>query len=220
MGDASDDGRGGRGDGLPLGDALLFQLALRGVVRVDDLAAAAGVAGDEAAAAVAVLEAEGLVLRRPQGAGPQVSPTALGRARAVEVILAERGALRPAIAAIDEQFAVLNARVKQVLLRWQVRCDRPAGMLNDHADERYDRAVLSELRDVHGAADTLLAHLDGLRPRYASLRRRLRDNLGRALAGDVRAVAGVAGDSFHTAWWELHGDLLAVLGRVRGEADA
>lgn len=211
-------------DGFPsepllLSDALLFQLALRGVVRVQDLAAAAGVADEEAAATIAVLEDEGLVLRRSRGADEQVSPTPLGRERAASVIAAERGALATAVGAVDAEFAALNGRVKQILLRWQVRVDRPTQVPNDHADARYDRAVLAELRDVHHAADALLVHLEPLRARYANLRHRLRDALARALAGDVRAVAGVTGDSFHTAWWELHGDLLAVLGRTRGAGD-
>jgi DNA-binding MarR family transcriptional regulator len=204
---------------LLLPDALLFQLALRGVVRLQDLAAAAGVPDDEAAASVAVLEEQGLVLRRPRGADEHVSPTPPGRERAAEVIAAEGAALRAAVAEVDAGFAGLNRRVKQILLRWQVRTDRPTQVPNDHSDARYDRQVLSELREVHRAADDLLARLEPLRARYGSLRRRLRDALARALAGDVRAVAGVTGDSFHTAWWELHGDLLAILGRARGEAD-
>jgi DNA-binding MarR family transcriptional regulator len=208
-----------RAEPLPLSEALLFQLALRGVARVQDLAAAAGVSDEEALATIAVLEDEGLVQRRSRVADERVAATAPGRERAARVIAAERGALATAVRAVDAEFAALNGRVKQILLRWQVRTDRPTQVPNDHADARYDRAVLAELRDVHGAADALLAHLEPLRARYASLRRRLRDALARALAGDVRAIAGVTGDSFHTAWWELHGDLLAVLGRVRGEGD-
>lgn len=214
-----DPGEGVPSEPLLLSDALLFQLALRGVVRLQDLAAATGVADDEVAATVAVLEEEGLVLRRSHGADERVSATALGRERAASVIAAERGALGTAVGSVDVEFAALNGRVKQILLHWQVRVDRPTQVPNDHADARYDRAVLAELRDVHRAADALLAHLEPLRARYASLRHRLRDALARAFAGDVRAVAGVTGDSFHTAWWELHGDLLAILGRVRGEAD-
>ena len=205
---------------LPPSDAVLFQLALRGVVRIHDLAAATGSADDEVAATIAVLEEAGLVLRRPRGGDDHVSATPLGRERAATVIASEQQALRAVVAAIDDQFAGLNRSVKQILLRWQVRCDRPTEMPNDHSDARYDRRVLAELRGVHRAADGLLARLEPLRARYASLRHRLGDALARAGAGDVRAVAGVTGDSFHTAWWELHADLLAILGRARGEADA
>ena|GEM_PF-2987373 len=210
----------GRADDLPLGDAMLFQLALRGVVGLNDLAAASGVGDDEAAAVVSVLEQEGLVLWRPPGGDRRISLTPPGRARAAEVIAAEGNVLRAPVTAIDGEFAALNARVKRILLRWQVRADRPGAVPNDHSDARYDRGVLAELQDVHRAADALLSHLGGLRPRYASLRRRLRDTLARAGFGDVRAVAGTTADSFHSAWWELHADLLAVLGRPRGEADA
>lgn len=203
----------------PLADALLFQLALRGAVRIQDLAAATAADDAEIAATVAVLEEQGLVLRRARGADQHVSATPPGRARAQEVIESEGVALRACVARIDADFATLNRRVKQILLRWQVRTDRATEGPNDHSDARYDRAVLAELRVVHDAADDLLAHLEPLRPRYASLRRRLRAALARALAGEHRAVAGITGDSFHTAWWELHGDLLAILGRARGADD-
>lgn len=217
---AEADERDGWSDGQPLADALLFQLALRGVVRLQDLAAATGAADDEVASVVAVLEEQGLVLRRARGADQHVSATPPGRERAAAVIAAEGDALRARVAPIDAEFAALNRRVKQILLRWQVRTDRATQVPNDHSDLRYDRRVLAELRDVHAPADALLARLEVLRPRYASLRRRLAAALARALAGEQRAVAGITGDSFHTAWWELHGDLLAVLGRVRGADDA
>lgn len=203
----------------PLADALLFQLALRGAVRLQDLAAAAAAADDEVAAYVAVLEEQGLVLRRERGADQHVSATPSGRERARDVVAAEGAALRASVARVDAEFAVLNRRVKQILLRWQVRIDGATQVPNDHSDLRYDRSVLAELREVHVTADALLARLEPLRPRYANLRRRLGAALARALGGDQRAVAGITGDSFHTAWWELHGDLLAVLGRARGEAD-
>jgi DNA-binding MarR family transcriptional regulator len=208
------------GDELPLTDALLFQLALRGPARIEDLAAASGATTDAVEIAVSALEQQGLASRRVRGGDHLAAPTPLGRDRAALVVAAEHAALRAHAQRIDAEFAVLNGRVKQILLRWQVRTDRPTQVPNDHSDRRYDQRVLAELRDVHRAADALLAQLEPLRPRYASLRRRLQDTLARALAGDVRAVAGVTGDSFHTAWWELHGDLLAILGRTRGEADA
>ncbi|MBY0276312.1 hypothetical protein K2Z84_13280 [Candidatus Binatia bacterium] len=214
---ARDDAPGESPAEQPFADALLFQLALRGAVRVQDLAAAVGAADAEVVASVSVLEEQGLVLRRARGADQHVSATPLGRERAGAVIRSEGVALRPGVAAIDAEFSALNRRVKQILLRWQVRTDRPTQAPNDHSDVRYDRGVLAELRDVHGAADDLLGRLEPLRPRYASLRRRLRAALARALAGDQRAVAGITGDSFHTAWWELHADLLAILGRARGE---
>lgn len=210
-----------RGAGeLQLADALLFQLALRGAVATEELAAAVGCDAAAVAGALSRLEADGLVVRRERAGTERTSPSAAGRARAVEVIAAEAAVLRASVAPLDAEFAILNRRVKQLLLRWQVRVDRTTEVPNDHTDRRYDRQVLAELATVHDAADALLAALAPLRPRYASLRQRLRDALERARGGDHRAVAGVSGDSFHGAWWELHGDLLAILGRARGDADA
>lgn len=205
---------------LALADAILFQLVLRGAVLEADLTHAVGERAGVVAAEIERLGAAGLIERRAIGGREQLVATASGRERARTVIEGERVCLGAAVAAIDDAFADLNRRVKHVLLRWQVRLDRATQIPNDHSDVRYDRAVLADLQALHASADQILARLAPLRPRYASLRRRLREALARALHGDRAAVAGVTGESFHAAWWELHADLLAVLGRARGDADA
>jgi len=204
---------------LALADALLFQLVLRGPVRQHDLRAATGAAPSDLDAIIATLEDEGTIERRVLAGTEHVALTSGGRARAAAVVAAEGTLLRSHVAALDDEFRALNGNVKQILLRWQVRVDRTTEVLNDHSEARYDSLVLADLRAAQLAADRLLERLVPLRVRYADLRRRLREALARAAAGDRAAVAGVAADSFHTAWWELHGDLLAILGRARGASD-
>lgn len=204
----------------PLCDAILFQLLLRGPLGDAELAAATGTAEPVLAIEIADLVGQGLLARELRAGREQVVLTATGRDRTAVVIEAEASSLRPFVAPLDAEFGALNRRVKQILYRWQVRVDRTTEVLNDHADPRYDAQVLADLRAVHLAADRLLARLEPLRARYASLRRRLAAALARAGAGERGAVAGVTGDSFHAAWWELHADLLLVLGRGRGPDDA
>lgn len=217
---------GSHGDGrplvapLPVCDAILFQLLLRGPLADAELAAATGAVEPVVASEIAGLVDRGLVARELRAGRDQVVLTAPGRDRTSAVIEAESSSLRPFVAPLDAEFGALNRRVKQILYRWQMRAVGSTEVLNDHADARYDAQVLADLRAVHQAADRLLARLEPLRARYASLRRRLADALARAGDGARGAVAGVASDSFHAAWWELHADLLAVLGRTRGPDDA
>jgi hypothetical protein len=49
-------------------------------------------------------------------------------------------------------------------------------------------------------------------------RRRLDDAYDKVLAGEHDHVSGARIDSYHTVWFELHEDLLRMLGREREEA--
>lgn len=136
------------------------------------------------------------------------------------MLAGESASLRPLLEPLYEDFAVLNRRIKETLHRWQLRRERGVEVLNDHRDHRYDAVVLADLRAAHAAADAWLEPLARLRPRYASAREQLSRALARAMTGDVAAVAGVTNDSFHLVWWQLHADLLQMLGRERGPDDA
>lgn len=204
---------------LAVVDAILFQLVLRGALDLDELRLATGEGADAVRAAIGAPINDGLLAEESRGGRALVALTPAGRDRAAAVVARERRALARFVTPIDAEFGTLNRRVKQILHRWQVRVDCTTEVLNDHRDAGYDAAVLAELRAAHTAADRLLARLAPLRVRYDSLRRRLASALERAAAGDRSAVAGVTTDSFHGAWWELHADLLAVLGRVRGPGD-
>lgn len=208
-----------RGSGAPhvdaLGDALLYLLALRGVASCAPLAGATGAAPPDVERAVEALVDAGLVER----VGDRVVLTDGGRARAALVRAREATALREPAGLLYDRFVALNRTVKDLLHRWQVRSDGSVDVPNDHTDAAYDDGVLRELARLERTASALLAPLAALRARYADYLRRLAGAAARAAAGDRRAVAGVTTDSFHAAWWELHADLLAVLGRPRGPDD-
>ncbi|HEY8517601.1 MAG TPA: hypothetical protein VIS07_18980 [Candidatus Binatia bacterium] len=201
-------------------DALLLALLLRGALSIEELAVASGVSSNDAERDVERLRAEGLLGVEPRPLGEALALTASGRERASAVLAREADTLRPWLEPRYGAFMALDRRVKQALHRWQVRTDLGADRPNDHRDRRYDALVLAELRAVHAEADAWLAPLAAARRRYASLRARLAGALERAARGDVRAVAGVVGDSFHLAWWQLHADLLRILDRERGPEDA
>jgi hypothetical protein len=54
-------------------------------------------------------------------------------------------------------------------------------------------------------------------PRLSRYLERLEFAYDRILAGEIDWVSGVRIDSYHTVWFELHEDLLRILGRTRQE---
>jgi pyruvate,orthophosphate dikinase len=163
------------------------------------------------------LEREGLVERRPSG---RLGLTPNGRARGEELRAAERRALAPEAAAIDAPFARLNTRVKHAITAWQVRLQGSVDVPNDHDDPRHDATVLADLTAAVDEAVALLTPLAEGRPRYAAYRDRLGRAAKRVRGGEGRFVSGLDVDSVHTVWWQLHAEILALVGRPRGTDDA
>ena len=93
-------------------------------------------------------------------------------------------------------------------------------VVNDHGDPDYDRGVLERLADLAADADAWLAESEAAVPRLATYRRRLERAAQRAAAGDQRYVASPRVDSFHSAWFELHEDLILLAGRTRADEEA
>ena len=100
---------------------------------------------------------------------------------------------------------------------WQLKSD---GTPNDHGDADYDRAVLQRLADLHARVGPLLQRLPQLSPRLTAYDDRLARAAARIAAGDVRYVARLIADSYHTVWFELHEDLLCTLGIERATESA
>jgi pyruvate,orthophosphate dikinase len=88
-------------------------------------------------------------------------------------------------------------------------------MVNDHTDAGYDQAVLKRLADVHQRATPLLNRLTKLAPRLGGYADRLARAAARVAAGELSYVAKIIADSYHTVWFELHEDLLALAGLSR-----
>jgi pyruvate,orthophosphate dikinase len=148
--------------------------------------------------------------------------TDTGRARAADLLAVDREAwgIDAAAVALDE-FAALDARMKETVTAWQLRPADGEPVINDHADEAYDRDVLGRLEALHGDAAAWLGGLEPACPRLTGYRARLGRALVRATAGDQRFVASPRVDSYHGVWFELHEDLIALAGRTReGEAAA
>jgi hypothetical protein len=192
------------------GDLTMLQAArLKGRLRSD----VAEQFDPDAPQTLARLEQAGLV--QLAAAGARLTPA--GRAQLQELLKQERGQVdRSQLEPLYKEFDEPNTRLKATITRWQVR---PDGAANDHNDIGYDSAVVAELAACHDAAAPLVKRLAAVVPRLAHYPRRFSAAIGRATAGDVRAVAHPLDDSYHQIWFELHEDLLGLLGLSR-EAEA
>jgi hypothetical protein len=186
---------------------LLRLLALKGRASEDILADALG--ADSATGRYGPLCELGLCSKGDNG----LRLTNAGRTRLAHLLAEERARVDPAaMLAAYEDFCVLNSELKQIMTAWQVRSD---GMANDHSDAGYDDAVLRRLADLHDRAIPLMRRLAQLAPRLASYQTRLSRAAARLAAGDHSYVAKIVHDSYHTVWFELHEELIALIGLTR-----
>jgi hypothetical protein len=125
----------------------------------------------------------------------------------------------PEASAAYERFEKINRELLKLFTDWQMM---PAAggerVQNDHADAEYDHEVIDRLGALHERAERVLDKFAELDPRLEVYTQRLDDAYDKVLAGNHDFVSGVRIDSYHTVWFELHEDLLRMLGREREEA--
>ncbi len=116
-----------------------------------------------------------------------------------------------------ERFERINRELLRLFTDWQMM---PAGserIPNDHSDPDYDRDVVDRLGALHERALKPLKRFEALDARLGEYIRRLEHAYDKVLAGEHDWVSGARIDSYHTVWFELHEDLLRMLGREREE---
>jgi hypothetical protein len=116
-----------------------------------------------------------------------------------------------------ESFEVVNATLKSLITEWQTIDIGGERVTNDHSDKGYDSRIIDRLGELHERADTVLARLAAALPRLQTYRGKLLAALEQAEDGDTAWVSDARIESYHTVWFELHEDLLRVLGRRRAE---
>ena len=124
---------------------------------------------------------------------------------------------RDACARVYDSFGPVNQSFKQLIYDWQIRATGGAAVPNDHQDAAYDRAVLARLEDTHHSVQPVLDAASAIAPRLAMYEARLAAARQRVAAGETRWLAAPLVDSYHTVWFELHEDLLAVAGLTRSD---
>ena len=139
-----------------------------------------------------------------------------GKAVASELLASDRDrwGKERAIAALDT-FLALDRRMKETVTAWQMRDLDGLQTLNDHSDPAYDARVLADLAALHGDAVRWLSPLVAALARFGTYAARLDRAARLAADGDQRYVASPRVDSYHSAWFELHEDLILLSGRSR-----
>jgi len=124
--------------------------------------------------------------------------------------------LRDALNGILDAFHQPNMALKELMVDWQIRTVDGEEVPNDHTDASWDGPVLDRLATtVHEPAVHLVQQLAQLIPRLGVYLPRLQFALDQATGGDPRFVAHPLIDSYHTAWFELHEELIHMCGRDR-----
>jgi pyruvate, orthophosphate dikinase len=196
-------------------DLALRALRIKGYCQPANLAGACRGTEESCAALGEALEGEGLVTRNRLG----LKLTEAGAAAADALMAADREAADgAALERAYDAFIAVNKPFKELVMAWMAR---PDGSPNDHSDPAYDQGVLERLDPLHEGVGEALATAGASVPRLAVYQERFDGALERVKAGEHRFLTAPLIDSYHTVWFELHEDLIRLLGRTRaGEAAA
>jgi hypothetical protein len=116
-----------------------------------------------------------------------------------------------------EGFERLNGALKQLITDWQTLPVGGGRVPNDHSNKDYDAKIIDRLAELYERAELVLKRLAGVVPRFQIYDEKLRAALGRSEDGAIQWVSDAKIESYHTLWFELHEDLLRLMGRERGE---
>ena len=123
----------------------------------------------------------------------------------------------PAFAAAYARFEQVNVTLKQLITDWQTVSVGGTTVANDHRDKAHDEAVIDRLGALHEQVEPLLKTLAAKLPRMKAYDSKLFAALEQAEDGEHEWVSDIRRDSYHTIWFELHEDLLRIMGREREE---
>ena len=123
----------------------------------------------------------------------------------------------PTFTAAYENFERINPELKQVITDWQTLRVGGEMRANDHSDPDYDDKVIDRLSALHERFEPGMTALARGLPRLALYGRKLEAALDQAESGDIEWVSDIHRDSYHTVWFELHEELLRIMGTERDE---
>ena len=116
-----------------------------------------------------------------------------------------------------ERFELINTELKQLITDWQTLEIAGKRVLNDHSDAEYDDKLIGRLGDLHERFEPVLTTMVTGEPRLNCYKEKLTAALEQAEDGAIEWVSDAKIDSYHTVWFEMHEDLLRLLGREREE---
>ena len=116
-----------------------------------------------------------------------------------------------------EKFEIINKELKQLITDWQTIKVGDQIISNDHSDSEYDEKIIDKLGVIHEKFEPVLAIMVESVGRFANYSAKLIKALEKSEDGELEWVSDAKLDSYHTVWFELHEDLLRLLGRSREE---
>ncbi len=116
-----------------------------------------------------------------------------------------------------ERFELINTELKQLITDWQTLEIAGKRVLNDHSDSAYDDKLIGKLGDLHERFEPVLTAMVVGEPRLNCYKEKLTAAIEYAEDGAIQWVSDATIDSYHTVWFEMHEDLLRLLGREREE---
>lgn len=122
-----------------------------------------------------------------------------------------------AFVAAYESFEKINEDLKALITQWQTYEVAGTRVPNDHSDKDYDAKIVDRLGALHERFEPVMEELQRELPRLRVYLPRFEHALEKAEAGQNEWVSDVKIASYHTLWFELHEDLLCILGRERVE---
>lgn len=115
------------------------------------------------------------------------------------------------------QFELINNELKQLITDWQTMEVGGKRVTNDHSDKDYDADIIDKLGDLHERFEPILNRMATAEPRMKCYQQKLEMALEQAEDGNIGWVSAADIESYHTVWFEMHEDLLRILGRTRDE---
>lgn len=195
---------------------LLMVLRVKGAAEVKDLCTASRLGQTECENVMASLVSDGLVRKNDRLKRYVLTDTGS------KTVAADAETLRKEIGQIEleelyNRFMMLDAEFKHLASAWQVRAPGPPPLFNDHSDPRYDQRIINTLVRLHHRLRVLLETIGKKSSRYNSYSARFADALNRLSDGSLDYFTNPRVDCYHNIWFELHEDLLCLLGRQRSE---
>ncbi|RZL84997.1 MAG: hypothetical protein EOP32_01250 [Rhodococcus sp. (in: high G+C Gram-positive bacteria)] len=194
--------------------SLLQTLRLKGRATPDALASAAGI--DEST--VERLVESAVTAEYCTRTHQLVKLSAMGKERLTQLAAVERASVdHTGLESLYEEFDSYNDELKTLVTDWQMK---DAHTPNDHADAAYDDEIVRRLSALHESFLPWLGKLAALNRRLAHYTARFDNALQKISGGNHSFIARPIADSYHTVWFELHEELIGLLGRDRASEAA
>ncbi|MEO1081578.1 MAG: hypothetical protein AAFY29_18610 [Pseudomonadota bacterium] len=194
---------------------VMHGIAVKKYATVEDICAVTGLAND----LVATLTAEAVTKGRVSEANGKFLLTPIGQVTLKSAYSKAYGALRKddTFLAAYEDFERVNNDLKQAITDWQTIEIGGQTVANDHSNKDYDASVIDRIGAIHERVEVILERLGNREERLLRYREQLLSALEKAEDGDIAWISDATIASYHTVWFELHEDLLRVMGREREE---